>query len=36
MNIREVKTDIADWILLAQDSVRWRVFVNTVLNLRVL
>jgi hypothetical protein len=26
----------ANWIRLAQDSVRWRAFVNTAMNLRVL
>jgi hypothetical protein len=32
---RETMIDGADWIRLAQDSVQWRAFVNTVMNLRV-
>jgi hypothetical protein len=35
MDLREVEWDGMDWIDLAQDSDRWRVFVNTVMNLRV-
>jgi hypothetical protein len=34
MDIREIWIDEANWIRLAQDTVRWRVFVNTVMNLR--
>jgi hypothetical protein len=32
---REIGIDAANWIQLAQDRVRWRSFVNTVMNLRV-
>jgi hypothetical protein len=35
MDLREVGIDGANWIQLAQDKVRWRPFVNTVINLRV-
>jgi hypothetical protein len=35
MNLREIGIDGANWIQLAQDRVRWRAFVNTVMNLRV-
>jgi hypothetical protein len=35
MYLREVGIDGANWIQLAQDRVRWRAFVNTVMNLRV-
>jgi hypothetical protein len=31
----EIGIDGANWIRLAQDRVRWRAFVNTVMNLRV-
>jgi hypothetical protein len=34
MDLREVGIDGANWILLAQDRVRWRAFVNMVMNLR--
>jgi hypothetical protein len=33
--LREIGIDEANWIRLAQDSVQWRAFVNTVINLRV-
>jgi hypothetical protein len=33
--LREVGIDGANWIWLAQDRVRWRAFVSTVMNLRV-
>jgi hypothetical protein len=36
MDLREIRIDGANWIQLAQDRVRWRDFVNTVMNLRVL
>jgi hypothetical protein len=36
MDLREIGIDGANWIRLAQDRVWWRVFVNTVMNLRVL
>jgi hypothetical protein len=36
MDLREIRIDGANWIQLAQDGVRWRAFVNTVMNLRVL
>jgi hypothetical protein len=35
MDLREIGIDGANWIRLAQDRVRWRAFVNTVINLRV-
>jgi hypothetical protein len=35
MYLREVGIDRANWIRLAQDRVRWRAFVSTVMNLRV-
>jgi hypothetical protein len=35
MDIREIVIDGANWIRLAQDSVQWQAFVNTVMNLRV-
>jgi hypothetical protein len=35
MDLREIGIDGAKWILLSQDMVHWRVFVKTVMNLRV-
>jgi hypothetical protein len=35
MDLREIEWDGVDWIELAQDRDRWRVLVNTVINLRV-
>jgi hypothetical protein len=35
MGLREIGIDVANWIRLAQDRVRWRAFVKTVMNLRV-
>jgi hypothetical protein len=35
MDLRETGVDGANWIQLAQDRVRWRACVNTVMNLRV-
>jgi hypothetical protein len=35
LDLREMGIDGANWIRLAQDSVQWRAFVNTVMNLRV-
>jgi hypothetical protein len=35
MDLGEIGIDGANWIQLAEDSVRWRGFVNTVMNLRV-
>jgi hypothetical protein len=35
MDLGEIGIDEANWIRLAQDWVRWRAFVNTVMNLRV-
>jgi hypothetical protein len=36
MDLREICWGSVDWIQFAQDRVRWRDFVNTVMNLRVL
>jgi hypothetical protein len=33
--LRETGIDGTNWIRLAQDRVRWRAFVSTVMNLRV-
>jgi hypothetical protein len=35
MDLREIGMEGANWIRLAQDRVRWRAFVNTVMNLRI-
>jgi hypothetical protein len=35
IDLREIGIDVADWNRLAQDRIRWRAFVNTVMNLRV-
>jgi hypothetical protein len=35
MDHREIGIDGANWIRLAQNRVRWRTLVNTVMNLRV-
>jgi hypothetical protein len=35
MVLRELGTDGANWIRLAQDRVQWQAFVSTVMNLRV-
>jgi hypothetical protein len=35
LDLREIGIDGANWILLAQDRVKWRAFANTVMNLRV-
>jgi hypothetical protein len=35
MDLREIGIDGVNWIWQAQDRVRWRAFVNTVMNLRV-
>jgi transcription termination factor 2 len=35
LGLREIMIDGANWIHLAQDRVRWRAFVNTMMNLRV-
>jgi hypothetical protein len=35
LDLREIVIDGANWIQLAQDRVKWRAFVNTVMNLRV-
>jgi hypothetical protein len=35
LDLREIGIDGANWIQLAQDRVRWRDFVNTVMNFRV-
>jgi hypothetical protein len=35
MDLREIGIDGMNWIRLAQDRIKWRAFVNTVMNLRV-
>jgi hypothetical protein len=35
MDISEIIIDVVNWIRLVQDRVRWRAFVNTVINLWV-
>jgi hypothetical protein len=35
MDLREIGIDGANWIQLAQDRVRWRACMNTVMNLRI-
>jgi hypothetical protein len=35
MDLTEIGFDGANWIQLSQDRVKWRAFVNTVMNLRV-
>jgi hypothetical protein len=35
LDFREIGIDGAKWTQLAHDRVRWRVFVNTIMNLRV-
>jgi hypothetical protein len=35
MYLREIRIYRANWIRVAQDRVQWRIFVNTVMNLRV-
>jgi hypothetical protein len=35
MDLMEVGIDGANWIWLVQDKVKWRAFVNTVMNLRI-
>jgi hypothetical protein len=35
MDLRDIGWDDMDWLNLAQDRNRWRVLVNTVVNLRV-
>jgi hypothetical protein len=35
MDLREIEFGGMDWIYLAQNRVRWRALVNTVMNLRV-
>jgi hypothetical protein len=35
VDLKKIGIDEANWIQLAQDMVRWRAFVSTVMNLRV-
>jgi hypothetical protein len=35
MVLREMEIDVANWIQLAQDRVKWRAFVSTAMNLQV-
>jgi hypothetical protein len=35
MDLLEIGLNVVDWICLAQDRYRWRVFVNALMNLRV-
>jgi len=34
-DLREIRSEVVDWIHLAQDRDRWRVLLNTVIKLRV-
>jgi hypothetical protein len=34
-NLRETGIDAVNWIQLAQDRVKWRAFVNMVMNVRI-
>jgi hypothetical protein len=34
MDLREIRSEGVNWIHLVQDRDQWRVFVNTVMNLR--
>jgi hypothetical protein len=35
LDLSEIRIDEANWIQLSQDRVRWRAFMNTMMNLRV-
>jgi hypothetical protein len=35
VDLKETRSEVADWIHLAQDRDQWRVLVNTVMNLRI-
>jgi hypothetical protein len=35
MDLREIWSDVIDWIDLALDRGQWRALVNTVMNIRV-
>jgi hypothetical protein len=35
VELSEIGIDVANWIQLAQDRIRWRAFVRTVMNRRV-
>jgi hypothetical protein len=35
MDLKELGWQIVDWIYLAQDTDKWRAFLNRVMNLRV-
>jgi hypothetical protein len=35
LDLRDIGIDGENWIQLAQDRVKWRAFMNTVMNLRV-
>jgi hypothetical protein len=35
MDIKEIKWEDVDWILLAEDGDQWRVVMNTVMNHRI-
>jgi hypothetical protein len=35
MDLREIRWDSMDWIVLAEDRVQWRALVNTVMKVRV-
>jgi hypothetical protein len=35
MDLREIKSEVVDWMHMAQDRGQWRALVNTVINFRV-
>jgi hypothetical protein len=35
MDLTEIRSEVVDWIQLAQDRNQWRAIINTVMNLRV-
>jgi hypothetical protein len=35
MDVREIRWEVVDWVLLAQDRVHWWILVTTVMKLRI-